>query len=91
MIHAVAILILAVAGLAAPAHACSTKASSTFCADGWVAQPAGRATGQDPAGEQADAWPDDGSGTDPSFDGDGVYVEGAVAVEEPPSGDDAEL
>ena len=92
MIRILAILILAVFGLAAPARACSTQASSTFCADGWVTQPVERrAQGQDPAADQAGAWSDDDAGTGPPFGDEGVYVEGAVAVDSPAPGDDEPL
>lgn len=87
MIRIVAMLILAVMGLAGPALACSTKASSTFCADGWVSQPTGADEGQD-TGEE---WLDEGGGTDPSFGGEGIYVEGAVAVDGPIPGDAGQL
>lgn len=87
MIRILALLILAASGLAAPAHACSTQASSTFCADGWVTQPVqGRAQGQDPAG----AWPEE-TGPGPAPGSDGIYVEGAVAVEGPAPGDEEPL
>ena len=78
-----ALLILTALGLAGPARACSTSGSSTFCADGWVAQtveprrPGGADIG-------ADAGYGDGSGMEPGSFADGVYVEGAVVVEEPP-------
>lgn len=91
MIRVVAVLILAVLGMANPARACTTQASSTFCTDGWVAQPMGGGDRRSRAEEQAGVWPGEGSGTDPSFGGDGVYVEGAVAVEDPVSGDDGQL
>lgn len=91
MIRIAAILILAVLELTGPAGACSTKSSSTFCADGWVAQPTRAREGRDAADGQGEAWLDDGSGTDPSFGGDGIYVEGAVAVEGPVPGDDGQL
>ncbi|MTD99173.1 hypothetical protein GIY56_02600 [Paracoccus sp. YIM 132242] len=83
MIRVIAVLILAVLGMADPARACTTQASSTFCTDGWVAQPMGGGDRRSRAEEQAGAWPGDDSGTDPSFGADGVYVEGAVAVDGP--------
>jgi hypothetical protein len=91
MIHVIAVLILAVSGVANPARACTTQASSTFCADGWVGQPMGGGDRRSQAEEQAADWPDDGSGVDPSPGGDGVYVEGAVVVGNPDPGDDGQL
>jgi hypothetical protein len=91
MIRILAVLILTALALAAPAQACSTKASSTFCAEGWIAQPVERpAHGQDPPADQPGAWPGEASGPDPSF-GEGIYVEGAVTVDDPMNGDDGEL
>jgi hypothetical protein len=83
MIRLGALLILTVLGLASPALACSTSGSSTFCADGWVAQ---RVEPRRPDSSDigADAGYGDGTGLDPGSTADGVYVEGAVVVEEPP-------
>ena len=86
MNRVVAVVILAVTGFAAPAQACSTKASSTFCPEGWVAQPVGGRTdnGQALAEQSTGAWLDDGGETDPAFFGEaGVYVDGAVVVDDP--------
>lgn len=83
MIRLAAPLILIALGLASPAVACSTSGSSTFCADGWVAQ---RVEPRRPDSPDigADVGYGDGSGMDPGSTADGVYVEGAVVVEEPP-------
>ncbi|WP_295047264.1 hypothetical protein [uncultured Paracoccus sp.] len=79
---ALAILILGCAASAQPVQACGSGASSTFCADGWVAQQPAKALGPQ-GGPQADGW--SGDGTDPAFVGDdGVYVEGAVVLDDPP-------
>ncbi|TBN41940.1 hypothetical protein EYE42_05945 [Paracoccus subflavus] len=87
MIRIVVGLILAILCMAGPSQACGPNASSTFCADGWVAQPVSRTRAQDerPASEQAEDWTDDGTGPDPSFSGGGgIYVEGAVTIGEAP-------
>ncbi len=88
MIRVIAALILAILGSAAPARACTTQASSTFCADGWVTQPTSSrdAAGQDPGG-LADAAPE----TAPAFGEDGIYVEGAVSIDDPPIKADGQL
>ncbi|MGN7870288.1 hypothetical protein [Paracoccus sp. 22332] len=87
MIRIIAVLTLVVLGPAQPAQACGSGASSTFCADGWVAQQPAKALGPDSGGDsQGGGWPDDA--TEPS--GDGIYVEGAVVVDTP-SEDDGQL
>lgn len=81
MILIVAVLILAVLGPAGPARACTPHASSTFCPEAWVAQPTG---GRDTDGQ--------GFGTDPAFAGqDGIHVEGAVVIDDPPPEADGQL
>ncbi|WEF23396.1 hypothetical protein [Paracoccus sp. S3-43] len=88
MIRIVAALILAAVGLAQPARACGSGASSTFCADGWVAQQPAKALGPESGGDaQADGWP--GDGAEPG--GDGIYVEGAVVVDAPSPEDGGQL
>lgn len=86
MIRVVAVLILAVANFAGSAQACNTRASSTFCPEGWVAQPVGGRNDNDQAlvEQSTGAWPDDDGGTDPAFLGEaGVYVDGAVVIDDP--------
>ena len=94
MIRVVAVLIGIIIGLANSAQACSQNASSTFCADGWMAQPMGRdsADGQDLALDQTGNWTSDGSATDPSYPGDeDIYVEGAVMLDEVSTPDEEPL
>src|SRR5690606_25062857 len=88
MIRIIAGLLLAILCLSEPARACSTTASSTFCADGWVSQPVQRRGQPD---EQAGSGFQDGMGSDPGPGSDGIYVEGAVAVGDPASEDDGKL
>lgn len=90
MIRVVAVLFLAVLTLAAPARACSTKAS-TFCADGWLAQPMGGGDRRSRAEEQAGARPDGNSGPDPGFPDNGIHVEGAVVLDGPVPSHDGQL
>ena len=93
MVRIIAGLVLAVFCLAGPARACSTTASSTFCADGWVAQPMGRAKADDqrPGSEHGEDWPDDDGAAEPPFLDDGIYVEGAVAIDDAPVPDEEPL
>jgi hypothetical protein len=86
MVRIIAGLVLAVFCLAGPARACSTTASSTFCADGWISQPTDR---RGPPDEQPGSGLQDGTDLGPGPDG--LYVEGAVVVDDPASGNDGEL
>ena len=88
MIRIIAGLVPTVLCLAGPALACSTTASSTFCADGWVSQPTER---RGPPEGQAETGFQDGMGSDPVLGSDGLYVEGAVVVDDPASADDGQL
>lgn len=76
---------------AGPAAACSTSASSTFCADGWVAQPT--ETRRVPADDHPAAAYDDpgGTGFETGSSQEDLYVEGAVILDEAPSGPDEDL
>jgi hypothetical protein len=91
MIRVVAAISWFIVLLAHSAQACSPKSNSTFCADGWVAQPMGRVdVDRRQASEQAGDRIDDGSEQNP-LSGDEIYVEGAVTIGEPPAGTDAPL
>lgn len=82
MVRVGLVLILMAAG---PAWSCGANAASTFCEGGWVTQPV---EARRHADDQAAA--DDGA--DPVFIGEqGVYVEGAVVLDDPPPGDGGEL
>lgn len=94
MIRPGACLILMILGLAQPAQACAPNGGSTFCADGWIAQPTAREQDQPPAPDQDTAWSGDGGRGDgaPLLMGDdGVYVEGAVVIGDAPPAPDADL
>lgn len=93
MIRVVAVLICVMPWLAGPALACGAKGNSTFCADGWVAQPMGRAKADDqrPGSEHGEDWPDDDGAAEPPFLDDGIYVEGAVAIDDAPVSDEEPL
>ena len=90
MAPALAALAVVLSG-AGPAAACSTSASSTFCADGWVARPMGAR--RVPAAEDPAAPYDDpgGTGFEAGSSEEDLYVEGAVILDEPPSGPDEDL
>lgn len=88
MIRIIAGLVLVLCCLADPARACSTTASSTFCADGWISQPTDR---RGPPAEQAEAGFPEGMGSDAGLGSDGIYVEGAVVIDDPESEDDGQL
>lgn len=80
-----ALMVLALCGLAAPAAACTAGGGSTFCADGWISVPVTRERR-----ESADpGLSGDGAAT-PDMEGDGeVWVDGAVPVDgDPVSGDE---
>lgn len=94
VIAGLAILSWIVVGLTHPAQACSPKASSTFCADGWAGQPLGRVQTDEPhsAVEPTGDWTDGGGEQDPSFaSGDDIYVEGAVTIGDAPTVDEEPL
>lgn len=81
-------VLAAVLSSAGSAGACSTSASSTFCADGWVARPmeARRALpAEDPAAPYGDP---DGAGFEAGLSEQDLYVEGAVILDEPPPDED---
>ncbi|WP_347138318.1 hypothetical protein [Paracoccus sp. SSK6] len=90
MIRVVIALMGIIIGMTGPAQACSPRANSTFCADGWVAaQPMGRAGAdeQNLALEGAG----DGAWDPPATGGEDIYVEGAVMIGDPPAHDDEPL
>lgn len=78
----IAVMFLIAFGLAAPVAACGAGGASTFCADGWIEAPVTRGgpdrNGGDPAGTD---------GENPVPVGD-IYVEGAVAIDDPPAVED---
>lgn len=82
MIRVVAVLFWVIAGLNGSAQACTPNANSTFCADGWVAQPLGRVQPDEDPGASApdEDWTGDGGGQESGFAGDDIYVEGAVTI-----------
>ena len=72
--------------LAHSAQACSPNPNSTFCADGWVAQPMGRVHADRPqALEQAGDWVHGGSEEKNLLPESEIYVEGAVTLDDPPA------
>ena len=67
------------------AQACSPNSNSTFCADGWMAQPMGRVhADRRQALEQAGDWLDGDSEKNLLPEGE-IYVEGAVTLDDPPA------
>ena len=71
--------------LAHSAQACSSNSNSTFCANGWVAQPMGRVhADRRQALEQAGDRIDGGSEQNLLSEGE-IYVEGAVTIDNPPA------
>ena len=73
-------IIVILAGTAGPAQACSTQGNSTFCPEGWVAvQPMTRDRPEDGVPEGGDA------------DAGEIYVEGAVMIDHPATGDEEPL
>lgn len=85
MIRIVAATSWLIVFLAHSAQACSPNSNSTFCADGWVAQPMGSdQADRRQALEQAGDWIDGGSEKNLLSEGE-IYVEGAVTLDDPPA------
>ena len=84
MIRVVAATSWIIVLLAHSSQACSPNSNSTFCPDGWVAQPIGRVNTDRRTLEQAGDWIDGGSDQTLLSEGE-LYVEGGVTLDDPPA------